>query len=431
MNEMGCGKYHTVGLFLSFLMAVSGCTQGGVSNAQDGSLLGGATVKFYAWPPVESTRINWVWPASFRLDDADYATTTAALSWDGANYGFGAEGSCVNGVSEVLPTHRWYRVRVDRPGFLPGIFYRYHGGYEDQCRYFQCESGQFANGSCNTQHFALWPENSVHPRLPDLIVDDRDLNERYWQCARMPGSAPDLVGIRAAVGTANVGTGGLHLEGIDFDPATPEDARIIQRIDWSDGRLDERELTSAAFEFHLTHDHIHFRDWVRMELISTRSECDDRGQRPAGCAQGSGGKISFCIMDLALFDAEIRDIYDGQRRYPDPPACDSLQQGLTQGWKDVYSARLAGQSIVVGTAAELPGLEQRYWLEVEVDPNERIIESDRSNNFSRVGVDLPSDLTALCTSSPDRLDCSMPRSQYTSFEQRHQCPQYLEFLQAM
>lgn len=405
-----------------------GCTQGAVTDAESGELVSGANVRFFNWPPGESDGPRWVWPLNHRIEIPDFATESASASWNGANYGLGASGPCVQDVRDVLAPNRWYRVRIDRTGYLPGIFYRFHGGYDEQCEYFQCETGEMGMGECHVQNFELRPEGTTFPLMPDLIVDPRDLDDNYWQCALMPNGHEPLIGMRVSVATANVGMGPIHLKAADFDGINVEGARVVQTIEWSDGRLEERDLPDGAFEFHTGHNHIHFKDWVQMKLTRPTPDCDDRANRGEECVLATGEKISFCIMDYRPFDNEIRSLFNGHRRYPDPPTCDSLEQGMSPGWKDVYSSRLDGQAIVLGTADDVNALLDEYWLEVEADPFERVIELDRSNNFTRRMIKLPDDPASLCSDHPQLIDCSVPRSQYTTWEQRYQCLQYLRYM---
>jgi hypothetical protein len=57
--------------------------------------------------------------------------------------------------------------------------------------------------------------------------------------------------------------------------------------------------------------------------------------------------------------------------------------GISVGWADVYSYQLPGQW------ADVTGLASgEYWLEVEVDPFNRILEADETNNIDRVKIDI-------------------------------------------
>lgn len=416
-----------VGLVMSLFLGA--CTRGAVREAGRGVTVAGARVEYFAWPPTSETPFDWVWPASYTGLNASHTTITRRLSWQGANYGFyEANGRCVDQalVREMIDPYQWYRVRVQAPGYETGIFYRFHSGYEESCRVMDCERRRMVPGACHRQDFELIPRNTPHALLPDIIVDPRDLNFRGWQCAAMPSISPwrELVGLRVGVATANGGRGALHLAGVGQEGGGRQ---VLQRVDWSDGTRRERTLQGAAFEIHPEHDHIHFRDWVAMELVREDDGCLPRAGRPQSCRLGRGYKVSFCIMDYEPFDDELRaQAGSMQPRYPDPPTCDSLEQGLSPGWKDIYGAYLPGQVIVVGAPGAVPAA-QTVHLEVAVDPDNRIEESNKANNLTRVAVATPESPARLCADLARRLDCSVPARQYSSEQQRQQCPDYLRF----
>jgi hypothetical protein len=57
--------------------------------------------------------------------------------------------------------------------------------------------------------------------------------------------------------------------------------------------------------------------------------------------------------------------------------------GISVGWADVYPWYFAGQYIDVTGVPD-----GQYWLEAEIDPDDRLLESNETNNITRVLVNL-------------------------------------------
>ncbi|TXD31631.1 hypothetical protein FRC96_20940 [Lujinxingia vulgaris] len=411
------------------VLHLSACTSGSVEDALTSSPVPGAELRLYAWPPPESTGYSWEWPRDLRREQPDHFARSAQARLNGANFGLGGAGPCLVDPESTLSPGQWYRVRIDHPDYRPGIFYRFHDGYNEQCTFDLCTSQavESAGGPCRREDFALWPREGDYQLLPDIIVDVREFEDNLWQCAIMP-SGPPLFGLRVGASTANVGTGPLHLEGRGFGlEDDPEQAQVVQKIDRHQGGQDELDLGQDAFELHPGHNHIHFKDWLALELIQPTAECDTPGPRPEGCSLAQGTKLSFCIMDLEPFDAEIRQHYAGFQRYPEPPTCDSVEQGLSPGWKDVYHALLEGQVVIVGDADAMDALPAQVIVEASVDPQGKLTELNTTNNRASKVLARPLDLPALCDSPLSRIDCSGPESSFDD-EEQEMCPDYLRFI---
>ena len=89
-----------------------------------------------------------------------------------------------------------------------------------------------------------------------------------------------------------------------------------------------------------------------------------------------GNKIGFCLLDSFRWDTtngNPNDVYD----------CSF--QGIQKGWGDIYTSGLSCQWInITGLPAGV------YTLELEVNPDRVLIESDYSNNVTSVFVTIPS-----------------------------------------
>jgi hypothetical protein len=400
---------------------------GSVRDARTGALLADATMRVHQWPPRGAEEDGlWVWPVGFRRNQTDFSITTAQRGPGQRNYGF------VDGVDTCDEAHvegkvrpdGWYRIRIDLPGYAPGIFYRYHWGFDEGCTLDDC-AGVVQGGQCRVEDFELWPLSEPYPLYPDLFIDPRDLHDQEWQCAIMPADHPHrhLIGLRHTVGATNIGMGPLHLRGVGQDGRGG--GIVYQRIVWSDGTHEDRLVPEGAFEFSETHEHIHFQAFVDMYLVQARPECVNPFRRPEACVTAQENrKVSWCLMDDSHFDREILSAFNGNRSYIYPSVCENFIQGITQGWKDYYDKDLPGQVVVLGPPSAADSMGPR-WLEVMIDPANYLSEMTRFNNVSRVLIDVPSPTMNLCNANT-ALDCSVPVAQF-GFQQRRQCPAYLNF----
>lgn len=200
--------------------------------------------------------------------------------------------------------------------------------------------------------------------LPDLLVREDELHDHDL----VTDGARVL--LRLATATANAGSGPVHLVGL-YPPLPDGNQLVNQRIFRTDGSTWERE--AGQFEFHPTHRHVHFGDWAVYRL----REYLEGGE--VGAIVAEGGKTSFCLLDTLVHDWTL----------PGTPLarvytrCGGEEQGISVGWGDLYAKNLYGQNI------DVAGIPQgTYWLEVEVDPENHILESDEGNNLTRIPVDI-------------------------------------------
>lgn len=197
--------------------------------------------------------------------------------------------------------------------------------------------------------------------LPDIIINPQNL---YDNSIEFSGSQRQL---RLSNGTANIGNGRLHLYGSTTYPDNTQD--VVQRVYRSDGTYWER--VAGKFIYHPTHNHIHFENWCNYNL---RTVLPGDGVGPI---VASGGKTSFCILDLQVFDTSIPGYTPGGNYR----SCGTTTQGLTPGWMDIYSKNLDGQYIDITGIAD-----GQYWLESVVDPANAVLEADETNNVARIKV---------------------------------------------
>jgi hypothetical protein len=223
--------------------------------------------------------------------------------------------------------------------------------------YFQLKGVGAAAGATTLR----WGEEGGTPArlLPDIsVMASQSLNFLYgWSIDQ--NQIPGRTLLRVSSATPNTGAGPLELRGTTSSPL------VEQRIYNEDGTYDTRP--AGSFTFHPGHGHLHFDDWVQMHL---RAVLPGNG---VGDIVVSGNKTSFAIIDLephntALPGAPLGTAYDG-----------GLIQGISVGWRDVYTSSLPDQWIDV--TAVPPG---QYWLECVVDPENHIEEGDETNNANRI-----------------------------------------------
>lgn len=202
--------------------------------------------------------------------------------------------------------------------------------------------------------------------LPDIVVRESDLHTNYLDVVSVPGRTL----LRLSNGTANVGQGKLHLYGVN--PANADGSQtVMQRIFNAQGEYEDR--VAGSFTYHPSHSHVHFDGWASYRI---RQILPGDG---VGDIVAQGEKTSFCILDLGIYSSALPN-FDPDGEFH---SCGSTIQGLSVGWIDTYGAGLSGQSIdVTGVPAGT------YWLESVVDPLDRVLESDETNNAARIKVTL-------------------------------------------
>jgi lysyl oxidase len=163
----------------------------------------------------------------------------------------------------------------------------------------------------------------------------------------------------------------------DGDGRFRDDRTAIQRVFRdSDGdgiftRGVDTSLTThvaGCFRFHRVHNHWHFTKFARYELFPLSG----------GPLVSAHSKVGFCLIDTT-------------RTMPGLPGSPATRnygscqpgaiQGISVGWGDVYSSSLPGQWVDV---TDVP--DGDYCLVSTVDPANRLVESDDSDNAGSQGV---------------------------------------------
>jgi hypothetical protein len=111
------------------------------------------------------------------------------------------------------------------------------------------------------------------------------------------------------------------------------------------------------------HGHYHFKGFASYRLLDSDNNVVQLGS-----------KVSFCLLDVIRWSntAAKLPIY----------SCDN--QGIQDGWSDIYDSGLPGQWVVIdGIPAG------NYQLEITMNPGNVIVEGDYTNNVTKIPVTIP------------------------------------------
>ncbi len=192
--------------------------------------------------------------------------------------------------------------------------------------------------------------------LPDLFAWEGN-SENYLHDYRIEG---DL--LRFSTALANQGDGPLEIRGGAALPSGNQE--VYQRIFEDDGSFED--VLAGEFTYHPTHGHIHFDGYAIYNLHA------DNGGVP-GEIVATGGKVSFCLIDITPLPGTTNPSSYG--------SCGATRQGISEGWSDVYGSGLSDQWINIATIPD-----GDYFMQVIVDPDDQLIESDESNNKTTIPV---------------------------------------------
>lgn len=183
---------------------------------------------------------------------------------------------------------------------------------------------------------------------------------------------------------------------------TPEGQRLFRLtnyiINWGRGklevlgtsdRLSERTVVTqhvyrangtytarpaGMFFFHIAHNHWHFENFAVYALWSLTPQ----GELNESVAVMD--KVSYCLRDTGRSElpyAALNQLYT---------ECEADLQGINAGWIDSYEYDLPGQTIDI---TALP--DGIYALVCTVDPGDRLLELDETNNSALIYVQLQGD----------------------------------------
>lgn len=182
----------------------------------------------------------------------------------------------------------------------------------------------------------------------------------------------------------NIGRGPIVIDGARPDVMTldMEARQMVLRADGS--TVDLGKVGFLRYNADPTHQHWHLRSFMTYEL---RRESDNRRVR-------RDRKTGFCLGDRykaprdkdkrlpRLRAAAPNKVYVDECA-PNDPQAQTVEEGISVGWGDVYSAFRDGQYVDVTGVPE-----GQYQLVHEVNPDRRLRESNYANNASSLVFDL-------------------------------------------
>jgi hypothetical protein len=187
-------------------------------------------------------------------------------------------------------------------------------------------------------------------------------------------SQPGHVLLTFSAAYANKGTGKLEVRG---ETQPDGHTKAYQRIYNDDGSFNEVLIGEFVFEGHGDHNHFHFANFAAYRLREYLPG------RQVGAVIASSDKVGFAFWDVAPYNLSLPGA-PAHRVYERPGPGDPMPlEGISVGWADVYERTLWDQWVDVTGVP--PG---QYWLELEVDPLNLVVEGNETNNKAYVHVHL-------------------------------------------
>ena len=207
---------------------------------------------------------------------------------------------------------------------------------------------------------------TVTERLPDLVADPpaRPLLATY---AHPDGTTHLLLRFDGFV--HNQGIGAFEMRG--SQPAGTEMSSVVQRVYRSDGSFldDASRDPRILWEPDDDHNHWHLKNAARYSLWNS-----DKTAEVAPAL-----KVGFCLIDSTRIETHgpsTRVYTTGANNFcgQDEPERQSIVEGVSAGWRDLYDRTLAFQWVDVTDVQ--PGV---HWLRAEIDPDDVVRESAEAN----------------------------------------------------
>jgi hypothetical protein len=219
--------------------------------------------------------------------------------------------------------------------------------------------------------FGFWHDTQAAVVLPDLIAwADQSKNYIYGgtvNASLVPGETV----YRFTGALPNIGPGRLEVREVTHPDATQD---VYQRIYDENGTLDhERLIGSFPDTDSIAPRHLWLPGVAQYNL---RTVLEGNGVGPI---VASNDKTSMAVVDSAAYDKSL----PGAAQTPYYSSVSNSILGISVGWADIYGTSFPGQWVPVTGLAD-----GQYWLEVFVDPYDRIQEADETNNVARILIDL-------------------------------------------
>jgi hypothetical protein len=177
--------------------------------------------------------------------------------------------------------------------------------------------------------------------------------------------------LRFSAAMANKGAGAFELRAIVESDGT---TTATQWIYDDQGGHQERYAGTFVFSDHAGHNHFHFADFAIYRLRAVLSN------NRIGSLVATSDKVGFAMFDVSSYNLSLPGA-PGSPVYLRQELSSLNPEGISVGWADVYGRWLGDQWINIAGVRD-----GQYWLEVIVDPNGLIAESDETNNTTYVKV---------------------------------------------
>ena len=211
---------------------------------------------------------------------------------------------------------------------------------------------------------------------------------------------PPVGALRFATAVANRSSYAFDLFGQAENPLA-QSARAMQCVRWATQRVCQERKDVGRIVWHPEHAHHHLEDFALYELRKLKKN-GRPNLKPAGLVAG-GTKVSFCLMDIEPDDGTSPGLFG--LGYPLYMSCaaGSGFQGISAGWRDVYSNGTSGQQVPLEGVPD--GI---YALVVTSDPVGLLLETSKTDNIAVTGVELSEGATkvkVVCESAPGTTQC--------------------------
>jgi hypothetical protein len=203
------------------------------------------------------------------------------------------------------------------------------------------------------------------PVVVDGCLPDETVRNGARRCLRFDTTA------------ANRGRGPLEIA----YRVEPPETNAYQVIHSKDGSTVDR--FAVASEFHPTHAHFHFESFYVTRLWKYA-----HGRKTGAQPVATGNKSGFCPEDSGGGSGERT--YGCLTDYRMGPSGPEQVVGISAGWYDTYRVHLPDQYLEITGIAD--GL---YLLEVELDPDGNVVESNERDNETCAVIRLKGDDASL------------------------------------
>jgi hypothetical protein len=208
------------------------------------------------------------------------------------------------------------------------------------------------------------------PLLPDLFSWASDPRDYMYGGTFDVDSEPGRVLYRFNAAIPNIGDGPFEV----FETTDDNQMQTVyQNVYDSGGGFTQHLIGTFMVDPNPPFGHLHLEGLAQYSL---REVTAGNGVGPIVATQmkTSHGLVDSVSYDLDLPGAPQSRVYNSAQANP---------LGVSVGWADLYNKSISTQRIDV---TGLP--DGQYWLEVEIDPLDRVLETDDTNNTTRILVDL-------------------------------------------